>query len=138
MYDMISKKLLFLIVLSCISLNVIHVSCAERETWTRLYDDLFQDNQPVSVQQTIDRGFLILGQAHRQAGISYLLIKTDSQGKEIWTSEWGGDFHIYCMGDSIHLLGDNRVVILGIKTVSSLDYTSLNNNQKRTLKGSIL
>src|SRR5690606_8594977 len=51
-----------------------------------------KDDRGISVLQTKDKGFLLLGttQSYGSGGSDLMLIKTDSLGRQIWTKTYGG------------------------------------------------
>ncbi len=93
-------------------------------SWERTFDIHGYYDRPISVQQTQDGGFIILGRTHELAGSSYLIIKTDSEGRRVWSTKWGGDFHFYCVGESITSTDDGAYIILGIRKVAPSGYPS--------------
>jgi len=68
----------------------------------------------ISIIQTQDNEFIKLGRNDEMAGSNYVLIKTDNNGREKWIKIWGGDFHIYCMGECVFEI-DNMIYLVGQK-----------------------
>ena len=116
-----------LLILVCIVGQLFLISANGLESfvsWERNFDVHGYYDRPISVQQTQDGGFIILGRTYELAGSSYLLIKTDSEGRRVWSTKWGGDFHIYCVGESIISTDDGAYLIIGIRKVASSGYPS--------------
>jgi len=68
----------------------------------------------ISILQTQDNGFIVMGRNNEMAGSNYVLIKTDNYGREKWSKIWGGDFHIYCIGECVFEI-DNMIYLVGQK-----------------------
>ena len=118
---------LSLLILVCIIGESFLISANGLESflsWERDFDFHGYYDRPISVQQTQDSGYIILGRTYELAGSSYLIIKTDSEGSRVWSTKWGGDFHIYCVGESIISTDDGAYIILGIRKVAPSGYAS--------------
>lgn len=72
----------------------------------------------ISILQTQDNGFIKLGRNDEMAGKNYVLIKTDNYGREKWSRIWGGDFHIYCIGECVFEI-ENMIYLVGQKKAAS-------------------
>ena len=87
------------------------------EEWNRSFgggdDDFFH-----SVQQTADGGYAILGEtmSFGSGGFDLWLVKTDSNGNELWNKTYGTSLNEY--GESLLVTSDNGLILVGIKIVS--------------------
>ncbi len=64
------------------------------EIWNKTFGYGQSANEGYSVQQTLDGGYFITGGTFSyQSNADVLLVKTDSNGNEIWMSKFGGDNH---------------------------------------------
>jgi len=83
------------------------------EEWNQTFGG-YSQNIGYSVQQTFDSGFILTGR-HRIEGHSYedlWVIKTDSQGNELWNQSYSGNQGGSC-GYSIKQTLDGGYIILG-------------------------
>jgi len=70
------------------------------------------DDYGLSVQQTSDGGFILLGYTHSNGeGKDFWLIKTDSQGNKEWERTFGGSGDDY--GTSVQQTADGGFILLG-------------------------
>lgn len=81
--------------------------------WYKSYGDTLLDDLVEGMIQTNDKGFAIVGnRAHQTSKSSQvLLIKTDSNGNELWQKEYG-DFH-YDKGYDLIQMDDRGFLICG-------------------------
>jgi len=121
------KQLKFLLIITCFGAPMIFTPVINPEqlvSWKQDYDLNGYYDIPISVQQTRDGGFIILGRAYEMSGSNYLLIKTDSEGKLAWSTVWGGDFHIHCFGESVYQTEEDGYFVLGLKVTTPSGYMS--------------
>ena len=110
------KYLFFYIIITNSCLPIFLVSAdipIQLVSWKRNYDYFGYYDLPISVQKTLDGGYVILGRAQGMAGCSYIIVKTDSEGEHVWTASWGGDFHVYCVGECVYETEDQSFIFLG-------------------------
>jgi hypothetical protein len=83
------------------------------EQWNKRFGTLTYHEEPYSVQQTSDDGFIITGFANYDGsvGADVWLIKTDSEGDEEWNQTFGGTAIDY--GNSIQETTDGGYIITG-------------------------
>ncbi|MHA2052085.1 MAG: hypothetical protein ACXACP_03205 [Candidatus Hodarchaeales archaeon] len=93
-------------------------------SWKQDYDYSIFFDYPISVQTTQDGGFVILGCTSEMAGSSYHVIKTDSEGRRVWSVKWGSDFHVYVTGESIISTDDGGYIVLGLRQVASYGHVA--------------
>ena len=80
--------------------------------WTRTYGGTDSDIG-YSVEQTIDGGYIIVGEAFNYFDTSYVsLIKTDSDGDTVWTKTYGETS--YSRGYSVEQTSDEGYIITGV------------------------
>ena len=82
------------------------------EIWSSIYGSKYKDYGR-SVVQTIDGGFLVAGSTWR-SGSGYsdiFLLKTDGNGKELWTKSFGGKYNDN--GYAVQLTTDGGYIIAG-------------------------
>lgn len=121
------KQLIFLFFITCFGVPIFFIPATSLEqfvSWKQDYDLNGYYDFPISVQQTRDGGFILLGRADEMSGSNYLLIKTDSKGKLSWSTSWGGDFHIHCFGESVYQTEDDGYFVLGLKVATPSGYMS--------------
>jgi hypothetical protein len=70
-----------------------------------------RDDYGYSLQPTSDGGYVIAGEADGESGIALHLIKTDADGNEIWTREFGGPNDV--MPRAIQRTSDDGYVVTG-------------------------
>lgn len=133
------ERYLILLILACFNISSVF-SRAENPNFlvdcTYTYEIYAQYFELISVIETEDPGFLILGQAYDMAGSSYCLIKTDTEGRETWLKIWGGDFHIYCEGtfllesevQTFFLIGFKKYAPNGMEATKLLEVYHINEN----------
>ena len=104
-------KSLFILLL-LLPLTVFSQPQAPDTLWTRTYGGSENDFGR-SVKQTEDGGYIIAGLTESYGAGSYdiYLIKTDSNGNEIWSQTYGG--HDYDYGNSVLQTTDGGYVIVG-------------------------
>jgi predicted secreted protein len=83
------------------------------EQWNKRFGTLTYHEEPYSVQQTSDDGFIITGFANYDGsvGADVWLIKADSEGDEEWNQTFGGTAIDY--GNSIQETTDGGYIITG-------------------------
>jgi hypothetical protein len=80
--------------------------------WTKTYGGTSWD-LGLSVQQTLDGGFIIVGDTYLGPGVGNVyLIKTDIQGDTLWTKNYGGNQ--IDRGRSVQQTSDKGYIIAGI------------------------
>ncbi len=82
------------------------------EIWSSIYGSKYRDYGR-SVVQTIDGGFLVAGSTWR-SGSGYsdiFLLKTDGNGKELWTKSFGGKYNDN--GYAVQMTTDGGYIIAG-------------------------
>jgi plastocyanin len=79
------------------------------EIWTKIYGDIDISDRGYCVKQTSDGGFVIVG--HKFIGTSYemILIKTDTNGNEIWTRVLDGTY-----GYWVEITSDGGFIVTGM------------------------
>ncbi len=82
------------------------------ETWSKVFGGYYDDSGE-SVCEISDEGFIVVGGTKPiDAAIGdILLIKTDSEGEEIWNKTFGGNE--YEWGNSVSVVGSCEFVIVG-------------------------
>lgn len=94
--------------------NIILIKTDENgdEQWTKIFGGPNKD-EGHSVQQTIDGGFIITGSTNQGDGNYFqtYLIKTNSDGEEIWSKTFGGEDSDY--GYSVQETSDGSFVVTG-------------------------
>jgi hypothetical protein len=79
--------------------------------WSRTYGGISQD-VGISVQQTMDGGYMVAGYTTLGVGLSDVyLIKTDSLGDPLWSRTYGGSNYEYCY--SIQQTTDGGYIVAG-------------------------
>ena len=117
------KKLLFIL-----SLTIPFIGFGQ--FWTQQFGGFYKDYGS-SVQQTTDRGYIIVGSSYN--GLSYTnpnpdvyLIKTDVNGNELWTKKFGEKvgyiYNNYDEGRSVQQTSDGGYIICGQTNSFSNDY----------------
>lgn len=83
--------------------------------WTKAYGGP-EDDRGYCIQETSDRGFIIVGHKNINYRENIYLIKTDMWGDTLWTREYGGQFEEYgrCVLQNL----DGGYTILGYTDVS--------------------
>jgi hypothetical protein len=83
------------------------------EQWNKRFGTLTYHEEPYSIQQTSDDGFIITGFANYDGsvGADVWLIKTDSEGDEEWNQTFGGTAIDY--GNSVQETTDGGYIITG-------------------------
>ena len=83
-----------------------------RETWNRTFGGS-QDDLGYSVQETSDGGYIISGytMSFNAGGRDGYLVKTDSQGRETWSTTFGGSGHDF--GWSVQETSGGGYIIAG-------------------------
>ncbi len=90
------------------------------ETWSHTYDIGYYDNC-LSLIQTSDGGFALAGYtAEQDAGSSFLILKTDSDGEEEWSRTFSRSYWNECY--SVVQTPDGGFVLAGF--TSTEDYTA--------------
>ena len=89
------------------------------EIWTRKFDrgDSLRD-EGWSVKQTSDGGYIVLGDTHYtqdEVRKDLWLIRTDSEGNELWNRTYGGDGLNY--GKTVIVTGDGGYQLFGYTTM---------------------
>ncbi len=110
-----NKKIFALTLLSIIDLLLVITNSAFSSDikWTKIYGGNYRE-EPISVQQTSDGGYVIIGTI--QAGDKFLVwfIKTDSFGDTLWTKKVGdGEFSSISRIKSVF---DDGYIIVGSKS----------------------
>ena len=91
--------------------------------WTKTFGGSFIDHGR-SVQQTIDGGYIIVGDTRNITGFSDVyLIKTDVYGDTLWTKTYGGSN--YELGLSVQQTTDGGYIITGLTESFSAGYSDL-------------
>ncbi len=84
--------------------------------WTRTFYIGGVDRAALSVEQTIDRGYVVAGYLHGFA-VQYVdLIKTDSLGNAVWTKDFG-TFGSVAIGRSVRQTIDGGYIVAGSRNV---------------------
>lgn len=85
------------------------------ELWTRTYGGT-GDDQALSVQQTNDGGYILLGStdSYGAGRLDMLLIKTDAFGDTLWRRIYGGNNFDY--GKSVQETSDGGYIVAGYTT----------------------
>jgi hypothetical protein len=95
--------------------------------WTKTYGGTYG----VSVQQTMDRGFILAGSNHQPGSLFFndmLVIKTDSTGNLLWSKTYGGS--LQDGANCIQLTKDGGFIIAG----SSNSFGNVNINSAYVVK----
>ena len=82
------------------------------ELWNKTFGGS-GDDVGRSVQQTSDGGFILLGESRANvfAKFDFWLIRTDSDGNELWNKNFGGSRHEF--GYSVQQTSDDGFILLG-------------------------
>ena len=83
------------------------------ELWSQTFGEggLFIDDRGISIQQTTDGGYIIVGSTDSFGENNIYLIKTDENGNELWFQTFGGD--VYDYGRSVQQTTDGGYIITG-------------------------
>jgi hypothetical protein len=83
------------------------------EVWTKIIDNTAGDESGMSVRQTDDNGYIIVGDTNANgASFNVYLIKTDEYGDELWNKTFdGGGFD---GGDDVSQTDDGGYIIVGV------------------------
>jgi hypothetical protein len=82
------------------------------EEWNKSYGGIGEDGG-ISVQETSDGGYIIAGVtgSYGAGGIDIWLIKTDSDGNELWNRTFGGSLEDFCY--SVQETNDGGYILIG-------------------------
>ena len=65
--------------------------------WSRTFGDGIRDDECLSVKQTSDGGYVLAGYTFIAPGNSdFWLVKTDANGDELWSRNYGGNSYDFC------------------------------------------
>jgi hypothetical protein len=81
--------------------------------WTKTFGDNLSTERSFDVQQTIDDGYIVLGEYFTDDNHDILLVKTDSNGDTIWTKTFGESYDDY--GTSVQQTTDGGYIMAGKK-----------------------
>jgi hypothetical protein len=89
--------------------------------WTKLYKDVYfglNNLYITQVKPTIDKGYVLTGRIRTATNnYSFLLIKTDSLGNELWRRYYGyGGYYVYNISINIHCTDDGGYIMGGETT----------------------
>ena len=92
----------------------IKTDASGNKLWSKTYEGLgVSDDQFVSVEQTSDGGFIFAGQTrHSSKGAQFYLVKTNANGTEEWSADYGGS-----AGDgalSVEQTSDGGYILSGV------------------------
>jgi hypothetical protein len=88
--------------------------------WNKVYGGLY-DDIAYSVQQTNDEGYIICGYTGTLVGYEdFWLVKTDSNGEEIWNKTYGGENSEYAY--FVQQTNDNGYIIAGSAYSSGTEF----------------
>jgi hypothetical protein len=79
--------------------------------WERLYG-LSKNGSIIDFQETSDDGFILTGRVYDESRRGWL-IKTDSEGKEIWNKTLGGEFPVTL--STIRITDDGGYILAGLE-----------------------
>jgi hypothetical protein len=86
--------------------------------WTRTFPGYLGDGRN-SMQQTLDKGFIIVGTYEGEV----ILIKTDTNGDTLWTRLYGDEE--YDSGSSVYQTKDGGYIITGSTSSTDVDYSDV-------------
>jgi hypothetical protein len=69
------------------------------------------DEEGYSVQATCDGGYVVVGDVYLGLNRDIFIVKTDSEGHEIWSANYGGP--LADVGSSVQVTGDGGYIIAG-------------------------
>jgi hypothetical protein len=90
------------------------------EEWYKFYTD--GDGRAYSIQQTLDGGYIVVGEKSTNSPSSYdlYLVKMDNLGNIQWEKTFGGSYHD--KGFSVQQLMNGSYVMFGLNTYTSLNH----------------